>query len=299
MNRRGNNRGGDSGKKWSRKRKAEEAAAKLGSQRANGSGGYDVVHGSNAKFEAYYSLVGLHNTRYDGEKKKFVACVDDEEKHKERELFMASMRAILPVSFRVDRGLDPTIQKKLLEELQQFVGKEMEVEIELPRKSAAFGGMKNIMEKGTNASDTAGEHEEGGAKDDTNQNLANDRFVIKRKIAPAKPIPFISSNSRTLGYQLSVDRRTLKRNKSLEPLHTWLKIQTDCGHITRQVRSRAVLSFILFLLNICLPPGNREHDPSCGSRFQARNECAGYVCRPWKQDLSAFGNCGGLEYEAL
>jgi hypothetical protein len=123
---------GSRGKKWNRKRKAEEGAEKLGKERTNAAGykegkDYFAAKTSNPKFEAYYSLVGLHSTRYDNG--KFVPCSTDEEKHAERDLFMSTLRATLPASFRVDRSLDPTIQKTILEELQEYVGKEMELEI--------------------------------------------------------------------------------------------------------------------------------------------------------------------------
>lgn len=301
MGRRGG-KGGGGGKKWSRKRKAEEAEAKAGKPRANGGGGgYNVIQNSNAKFEAYYSLVGLHDARYHAERREFVACVGDAEKHAERDRFMAAMGAILPASFRVDRSLDPTIQRKLLEELQQFVGEEMEVEIELPRRSAAFGGMKNIMEKGKEVADSeAGEAKAEGAAAPGKETSANDDdgpTIVKRKIAPAKPIPFISSNSVTLGYQLSVDRRTLRRNKSLEPLHAWLKIQTDCGHITRQVSRPAAVAVPPTLARPhrapARPPGNREHDPARGAERRRGPEHPRPVRRPREQDVPAAGGGGG------
>jgi 16S rRNA C967 or C1407 C5-methylase (RsmB/RsmF family) len=257
--------------------------------------------------EAYYSLVGLHNTRYDTSTKQFVPCTNDEEKHAERDLFMSTLSAILPASFRVDRSLDSTIQGNILEELNEFVGKEMELEIELPQRSAAFGGMKHILEKGgtvateesyekktkveenpksdddakepANAGADAGAKEatdgddnakEDAAKmngDSNNSNNKNDYqpIFIKKTVAPAKPIPFITSSDTktTLGYQLSVDRRTLKRNKSLEPLHNWMKIQSDCGHITRQETVSMIPPVVLnaqegmSVLDMCAAPGSK------------------------------------------
>ena len=217
--------------KWNRKRKAEEGLAKEGKERTNASGykdgqDYAAAKTSNPKFEAYYSLIGLHDTRYNGE--KFVSCASDAEKHTERDLFMSTLRATLPASFRVDRSLDPTIQKTLLEELQEFVGKEMEVEIELPRRSEVIGGKKTCIDQGVEVA------KEDDNKEQTIPQEDNKPQFVKRTLAPAKPIPFVSHNDVTLGFQLSVDRRTLRRNASLEPLHSFLKIHTDCGHITRQ-----------------------------------------------------------------
>ena len=143
----GKNRGG---KKWSRKRKADEKSLKSDKPRRdkNGVGSYNIVQYSNAKFESYYSLIGLHDTKYNPSTCQFEQCTTDEEKHAERNLFMETTSTILPASFRVDRSLDPMIQSTVLEELQEFVGKEMELEIELPQRSVVFGGMKNILDNG-------------------------------------------------------------------------------------------------------------------------------------------------------
>eukprot|EP00584_Thalassiosira_punctigera_P011530 CAMPEP_0172568894 /NCGR_PEP_ID=MMETSP1067-20121228/121452_1 /TAXON_ID=265564 ORGANISM="Thalassiosira punctigera, Strain Tpunct2005C2" /NCGR_SAMPLE_ID=MMETSP1067 /ASSEMBLY_ACC=CAM_ASM_000444 /LENGTH=1033 /DNA_ID=CAMNT_0013360607 /DNA_START=182 /DNA_END=3283 /DNA_ORIENTATION=+ len=305
------NNGGGGGKKWSRKRKAEERSAKTGKERNNNNGGgYSTTQSSNAKFEAYYSLVGLHNTRYDEESEKFVPCASDEEKHAERDRFMTACTGILPASFRVDRSLDEETQKNVLEELRKFVGKEMEVEIELPRRTPAFGGMKNILEKGANGDAggeekadnvkqdkkdeeeqdggekmaKSGDQKADGVKDEAKQNGCavdssdattnneeaasitngdNGPTLVKRTIAPAKPIPFICSNSTVLGFQLSFDRRTLRRNKSLEPLHNWMKIQSDCGHITRQETVSMIPPVVLdvkegmSVLDMCAAPGSK------------------------------------------
>ena len=56
--------------------------------------------------------------------------------------------------------------------------------------------------------------------------------TITGKIAPAKPILFISATdftgcNLTLGYQLFVDCRTLHCNPSLSPLYKWLKTHAD------------------------------------------------------------------------
>ena len=101
---------GRGGQKWNRKRKAEERNNKAGKARTDGAtwDGYNAVKTSNPKMEAYYSLMGLHDVRYEREN-GFVACTTDEEKTAERELFMSTLRTILPASFRMDRSLDPTI----------------------------------------------------------------------------------------------------------------------------------------------------------------------------------------------
>ena len=288
----GKNRGG---KKWSRKRKADEKSLKSDKPRRdkNGVGSYNIVQYSNAKFESYYSLIGLHDTKYNPSTCQFEQCTTDEEKHAERNLFMETTSTILPASFRVDRSLDPMIQSTVLEELQEFVGKEMELEIELPQRSVVFGGMKNILDNGKdvvaendNGEEVVEAEEEevkGTTTNDAKQSESEEKpntkngeekekrtkkndyqpIIVKKTIAPAKPIPFISSGSTTLGFQLSIDRRTLRRNKSLEPLHDWLKIQTDCGHITRQETVSMIPPVVLnakegmSILDMCAAPGSK------------------------------------------
>jgi 16S rRNA C967 or C1407 C5-methylase (RsmB/RsmF family) len=275
--------------KWNRKRKAADKAAKSGKDHKgkdaiNAAGyklnqDYSVAKQSSPKMEAYYSLVGLHNAAK-GEDGSFNECGTDAEKTAERERFMSSLRAILPASFRIDRSLDSNMQSKLIEEMKEFVGKEIEIEIELPKRSEAAGGTKNLL-------DSEQKTEENNNEDE----------VIKRKIAPAKPIPFLSTTSSgvnvVLGYQMSVDRRTIRRNPSLSPLHEWLKIHTDCGHLTRQETVSMIPPVVLdakpgmSVLDMCAAPGsktcqlvevvggmNQDVDTSDGMRY---HEPKGYV----------------------
>ena len=267
------------GKKWSRKRKAQERAAKSGKPRrgasdnSNGdgngkSGNWAAAPTSNAKLESYYSLVGLHDTRYDAERKEFVPCETDGEKTAERDLFMSSLRTILPTSFRVDRSLDPTVQEHVLRELDDFAGKEMELEIELPRHSAAIGGRKQLVDDGRDG-DKSGEDDEAKqappADGTSGTNGDYKPVVVRRKIAPAVQIPFIRDDRTgvVLGYQISVDKRTLRRNASLGPFHAWMKAQTDCGHITRQEQVSMIPPVVLdarpgmAVLDMCAAPGSK------------------------------------------
>lgn len=338
----GKNRGG--GKKWSRKRKADERASKSDKSR-NGSGPdgfYKTVVQSNPRFEAYYSRVGLHDVRYDdgdgkegaaGAGGRFVPCETDAERSAERDRFMDALASILPASFRVDRSLDDATRRSVLGELDAFVGKEMEVEIELPRRSPASGAMRNILENGTDGGgekdDGPGDggegKDEGGAgdgKDDSNREgggdaasssadaTTNGPTVVKKTIAPARPIPFISSVDgdgvpTVLGYQLSVDRRTLRRNKSLEPLHAWLKVQTDCGHVTRQETVSMIPPVVLdaregmSVLDMCAAPGSKTVSP----RRDARPLCpfffeffanAQVPVAPRRAQCQLLENVGGL-----
>jgi len=222
--------------------------------RPEGASHWNSAPTSNAKLEAYYSLVGLHDTRYDKQQKKFVPCTTDEEKHDERNLFMSTLRTILPTSFRVDRSLDPLIQQNVIKELQEFAGKEMVLEVELPRRSEAVGGIKNLLDNGGDVK------QEDSADNGTKQ---SDTIIVKKTIKPATTIPFICSGETILGYQISVDRRTLRRNPSLEPLHNWLKVQTDCGHITRQEQVSMIPPVVLNIkegmsvLDMCAAPGSK------------------------------------------
>jgi len=257
--------------------------------------------------EAYYQIVGpenggLHAMRYDadaeaegGKKGAFVACTTDEEKNAERDRWMDCLRSILPASFRIDRSLDDCVRSKLLKELGEFVGTEMEIEIEVPNKSAPFGAKKNLME-GTTGNHAAGKVDEDAKADDAKADgddadvntdadagelkilapasagtVATTVSTIKKTIAPARPIPYIGTadiatedgSPAYYAYQLSVDRRTIRRNPALAKFHEWLKIQTDCGHITRQETVSMIPPVVLdsqpgmAVLDMCAAPGSK------------------------------------------
>lgn len=263
--------------KWNRKRKVSEraskadkdhkgkdaAASKNGENDNNNSNkpsqDYAVAKTSNPKMESYYSLIGLHDL-FQSPNGIFTTCASDAEKTSERERFMSSLRSILPASFRIDRSLDPVMQGRLIEEMNQFAGKEIEIELELPKRSEAAGGTKDLL-------DSVKEKEEGATSNTSLRNDNDDNVLIKRKIAPAKPIPFLSTTSSgtnvILGYQLSVDRRTLRRNPSLTPLHEWMKLHTDCGHLTRQETVSMIPPVVLdvkpgmSVLDMCAAPGSK------------------------------------------
>ena len=79
-----------------------------------------------------------------------------------------------------------------------------------------------------------------------------------KKMAPAKTIPYIPH-----AYQLSIDRRTIRRNPSLEKFHNWLKIQSEAGFLTRQETVSMIPPVILSpephhsVLDMCAAPGSK------------------------------------------
>jgi hypothetical protein len=273
---------GQEWEKWSRKRKVEECAAKSTKERKDYHGGakdgYNVIKMSNAKFKKYYSYIGLHDSWYDADNGQFVPCASNAEKHAEQDLFMSMLSEVLPASFRVDRSLDPMIQWTLLDKLQHFIGKEMKLEIKLPRTSAPTAGRKEILER-ADASDSKYDPKLNGSADAKSEDCdgdgekeANDKdagttdngpIFVRRTIAPAKPIPFISSNDTILGFQLAINKWALRCNKSMETFHTWLKIQTDCGHITHQETVCMIPPVVLnakegmSILDMCAAPGSK------------------------------------------
>jgi len=130
------------GKKWNRKRKKEEATLKASKPRQdrdpqspppdNALYGYRQTTPSNAKMEAYYAYQGLHHLRHHQNKTTntsgtFVPCETDEDKEDERKKFMETMCRILPVSFRIGQNIEEDLREKLAKELDEFVGKEIEI----------------------------------------------------------------------------------------------------------------------------------------------------------------------------
>ena len=169
----------------------------------------------------------MHN-EYLNEKGEFQKCTTDEEKEQERIRWLTSLRTMLPVSFRIGTDVDQSHREQMEFELEEFIGKEMEIVIDPVggRRGDAFA--------------------------------SNENNLITRKIAPAKRIPFIPH-----GYQLSLDRRTIRRNPALEKFHTWLTTQTSAGFITRQETVSMIPPVVLSVephhsvLDMCAAPGSK------------------------------------------
>lgn len=205
-------------KMWNRKRKLESAEERSGQDRKP----YVTVPPSNPKMEAYYSALGLHSLRREGS--DFVPCLDSIEKEQERKRFITCLRTSLPASFRVGQNLEPEFRQKLKSDIDTFVGTEIEIEIDQdgnavskPRAGLSFTRDADAAEEDTKANNT------------TNDEVMSSEPIIVKKLAPAKPIPYIPD-----AYQLSIDKKTIRRNPLLQEFHEWLKVQTDAGFITRQ-----------------------------------------------------------------
>ena len=226
------------GRKWSnaRKRKQNQDAKKRGDDRDpeptnNAKYGeerspYELVESGNFKLEAYYAYQGIHDVFLDEKSGAFLPCVTSEQKNAERLRWLESLKAILPASFRIGTDVDEILREKLEKELEAYVGKKMEIEIQ-PK-----GGDRRIKEKGLKPE--------------------------KKMIAPAKKIPFVPH-----AYQLSLDRQTIRRNTSLNDFHEWLKVQTQAGFVTRQETVSMIPPVVLNpephhkVLDMCAAPGSK------------------------------------------
>lgn len=222
------------GRKWKRNRKnkhtgegkprkaADPSNPKYGQERNP----YKMIEGGNYKMESYYAYQGTHDHYLDSESGTFIKCETSEQKEEERIRWLASMKSILPASFRIGNDVDPTLRERLEKDLEEYVGKKMELEV-LPK-----GGERRIQEL--------------------------DLKAETKMIAPAKKIQFIP-----YGYQLSLDRGTIRRNKSLNPFHEWLKVQTEAGFVTRQETVSMIPPVVLnperhhTVLDMCAAPGSK------------------------------------------
>lgn len=229
------------GKRWSnaRKRQKNRDAANRGNDRdadekkkgkkdAEEMNPYELSEIGNFKLEAYYAAQGVHDYRLDENSSTFVMCTTDEEKEAERQRWLEAMKGILPASFRIGADVDEALRQKLEKELDEYVGKTMEIEFQ-PK-----GGDRRIKEKGLKP--------------------------VKKMVAPAKKIPFVPH-----AYQLALDRQTLRRNTNpaLTRFHEWLKIQTEAGFITRQETVSMIPPVVLNpkpyhkVLDMCAAPGSK------------------------------------------
>lgn len=216
------------GKRWNRKRKKEERKRKSNNNDPNKRGApWAAVVPGNAKFEAYYALQGLHNTRYNEEKKEFEACTSEAEKEEERMKWLTSLRTMLPASFRIGTDVDATLRERLELELDShFCKEELEITLE-----------DNLDEK---------------------QSGDGTKTPVTKRIAPIRSITYIPH-----AYQLSVDRKTIRRTPALKEFHTWLTTQTSCGNITRQETVSMIPPIVLGVqphdkvLDMCAAPGSK------------------------------------------
>jgi len=233
------------GRRWSRKNKKNQAGKKQDQKQQKNSGSndnsgkeeqnpYKLVEHGNFKMEAYYAYQGIHDHYLVKEEDvsgnvvsyRFAECTTSEQKEEERQRFLEAFKGMLPASFRIGNDVDPDLRERLEHELDQFVGEKMKIEIE-PR-----GGQRLI--------------ESWGLKPEI------------KFIAPVQKLPFIPH-----GYQLSVDRQTIRRSPKLQPFHDWLKVQTDAGFVTRQETVSMIPPVVLnpephhMVLDMAAAPGSK------------------------------------------
>mmetsp|Transcript_17586 Transcript_17586/g.38220 ORF Transcript_17586/g.38220 Transcript_17586/m.38220 type:complete len:946 (+) Transcript_17586:112-2949(+) len=265
--------GGRGGKKkrakWNRKRKAEERERKAGAQQRWEAKGrdrrgteYKSMIQSNARMEAYYAIQGLHSVRLDGDGAKFVPCTTDAEKEAERRKWITCLKTILPASFRLGTDLPDALRDKLEGDLDEFTGKEIEIEIDLDDEERR-GWHDPEAASAAAAATSASAAASAESKAETTDEKGDESVPIKpktriKKVAPASKIEYIPH-----GYQLSVDRRTVKRNAGLAGLHDWLKVQTAAGFLTRQETVSMIPPIVLAaepghaVLDMCAAPGSK------------------------------------------
>jgi len=237
--------------KWGKSRKKRQAQNREKSTPSN-----NVLHGkekesysltwqTNRKLEAFYAVQGLHDTFYDEATKTFKACKTNSDREAERVNWLDTLRRILPASFRLGQDLDPLVRDKLEKEIDEMVGKEMELSIEQKPKRK-----KTLQEK--EAEDAV----KAGGEVAAVQEAQNE--VITKTFAPARKIPFVP-----FAYQLSVDRITIKKNPALTHFHEWLKVQTHAGFVTRQETVSMIPPVVLSIenhhavLDMCAAPGSK------------------------------------------
>jgi len=158
--------------------------------------------------------------------------------------FMTTLRSTLSASFRIGQNIEPELRDRLRKDVEQFVGTEIEIEIDEDGNAVSKPKRKAVADEDEDKGDDDDDDgdEEDQADDDANANAnANDndddnantntetKTTTLIKLAPAKKVPYIPD-----AYQLSVDRRTIRRNPALQEFHEWLKVQTEAGFISRQ-----------------------------------------------------------------
>ena len=165
-----------------------------------------------------------------------------------------STRSILPASFRLGADCHPLFRDKFIKELDQHAGRPIEITLETNSNTDPSFIQNDSNEiKNLNVSDE-------NKNDNDKATNSSDKSITtyKRILPPIRKIPFIP-----LGYQLSVDRRTIRRNSCLSEFHEWLKIQTNSGFITRQETVSMIPPVVLSVeshhavLDMCAAPGSK------------------------------------------
>jgi 16S rRNA C967 or C1407 C5-methylase (RsmB/RsmF family) len=270
-----------------------------------------VIQLENPNFETYYAYQGLHSMKQEVDqltkekKPSFIPCVNDEEMEEERMRFLSTMRSRLPASFRIGRHLDEELTQKLVKDVEELAGKEMELVMdaegnlvnkrELAHAASADKDKMDIDDdmkgdeknENANANETTGENGTNETKDSSSN--VPETFI--KKMAPAKSITYVPN-----GYQLSVDRRTIKRNPALTEFHEWLKVQQDAGFITRQETVSMIPPVVLdakphhAVLDLCAAPGSKTSQmlEIIAKIPDGQNEPTGYVVANDSDSKRAF-----------
>lgn len=255
------------GRKWKRKNKNKHSGdGKPRDSKENPDWGkerdpYTTVAAGNFRMEAFYAYQGIHDLRLvsSSEKSKdgeFVECLTAEEKETERERWLKAMKSSLPISFRIGNDVDPDLREGLISELEEFVGKKMEIEVE-PK-----GGKRRVIREQQYREQEQQAKEDAKGQDKEVTVIEEPPLPELKKevklISPAEKITFIPH-----AYQVSIDKQTLRRNSALKPFHDWLKIQTEAGFVTRQEAVSMIPPVVLdpkphhIVLDMAAAPGSK------------------------------------------
>ena len=225
------------GRKWSRKRKAEDQSNRRKTERKDDRQSAAFFHYDkfNVKMESYYALQGLHSHRRlkeDEQPKElnFVPCQSEQEMEEERRRWVTSLAQILPASFRIAQDQEQDLRDRLETELNQFVGSEFDISVTC---STGLGDeLKTETTIPFTTAAAADTHESTTLNQDPNSTDATlqhiSEAVMTKKMAPIRPIPFIPH-----AYQLSIDKHTIRRNPLMESFHKWLMVNSDAGFLSR------------------------------------------------------------------
>lgn len=254
------------GRKWKRKNKNKHSGeGKPRDSKKNPDWGkerdpYTMVAAGNFRMEAFYAYQGVHNYRLEtgsenGNKGDFVECSTAEEKEAERQRWLTAMKSSLPIAFRIGNDVDSDLREGLLSELENFVGKKMEIEVE-PK-----GGKRRLIreQQYREMEKEAKENCKNGDEPIEVEDMPRPELKKEKKlISPAERIHFIP-----YAYQINLDKQTLRRNSALKPFHDWLKIQTEAGFVTRQEAVSMIPPVVLdpkphhVVLDMAAAPGSK------------------------------------------
>jgi 16S rRNA C967 or C1407 C5-methylase (RsmB/RsmF family) len=213
-----------------------------------------VTREGNFAMECYYAIQGMHNSKWvpsaassNSSIGQLVPCDTNDDREQERLRWRENIGEILPSSFRIAADIPPVVQHRVASEIQTLLS-ETSDRIKNPIQESVDDTMQGESDGNEGASIPATSAVE--PDDDDGQSLDLDKMVT-----PLHFLPY--------AYQMTLDRRVIRKHPELKFVHEWFKQQTSSGFVTRQETVSMIPPVLLnvspsdTVLDMCAAPGSK------------------------------------------